>query len=87
MKKQLTSRERFPALRFKCLIGALLFLVLNTSPGRTAEPTAQELLQGVRLNQGAQHRVLRGQLRYEGKESPLRLVLNGNEIRYEFTKP
>lgn len=52
-----------------------------------AEPTAQELVQSVRLSQGSQHRVLKGELRCEGKVTPFRLVLNGNEIRYEFTKP
>lgn len=54
---------------------------------RAADPTAQELLQNVRLGQGGQHRVLKGQLRLEDKITPFRLVLNGNEIRYEFTNP
>jgi len=64
---------------------SLLFLLVSIGHG--TEPTAQELVQSVRLSQGAQHRVLKGELRCEGKVTPFRLVLNGNEIRYEFISP
>jgi len=82
-KKNVRSFERSRAV----LTGVIAFLFMVVSPVRGAEPTAQELLQNVRLGQGAQHRVLKGELQCEGKVTPFRLVLNGNEIRYEFTKP
>lgn len=48
------------------------------------QPDAQEILRNIRINQSAQHRVLHGRLRTGGTVIPFRLVLNGNEIRYEF---
>lgn len=50
-------------------------------------PDAREILQSVRLNQAAQHQVLRGRLRTGGKAIPFRLVMAGNVIRYEFSDP
>ena len=86
-KKQVTSCERIPVVRALLIAGCAALLAAMPLPARAADPTAQELLQNVRLNQGARHCVLNGQLRYEDKISPFRLVLNGTEIRYEFTKP
>ena len=72
---------------FGSLMAGVAMFVMAAAPVRGADPTAQELLESVRLNQGAQHRVLRGELRCEGRTTPFRLVFNGNEIRYEFTGP
>ena len=76
----------------KCVISNkigsfLAVILLFVSPLNGAEPTAQELVQGVRLGQGTQHRILKGELLCAGKVTPFRLILNGNEIRYEFIQP
>jgi len=68
-------------------IRRIAFLAFLATPLLAAEPTALELVRSVRLSQGAQHRILKGELRCEGKTTPFRLVLNGNEIRYEFSNP
>ena len=80
-------KRAFLIFDFRFLIGVALFFGPVAPFVRGADPTALELLQSVRLGRGAQHRVLDGQLRREGNVTPFRLVLNGNEIRYEFTKP
>ena len=78
---------RLGNFRFQILIWMIALLAVAGTPMRAADPTALELLQYVRLGQGAQHRILSGQLRVQDKVTPFQLVLNGNEIRYEFTKP
>jgi len=88
MQKQVKAGSgTFSIFDRRFLISGVAFLMFAVSCVRGADPTPQELLQNVRLNQGAQHRVLKGQLRFQDKVTPFRLVLNGNEIRYEFTKP
>ena len=69
------------------VVSGVLCLALLATSAIASEPTALELVQSVRLSQGAQHRVLKCELRCEGKTTPFRLVLNGNEIRYEFSNP
>lgn len=82
MKKQV--KARFTAL---VLVVPLTFCLGLKAFAQSASPTAQEILKEVRLNQSEQHRVLNGRLRNGDLIVPFRLVLNGSEIRYEFTKP
>jgi hypothetical protein len=78
MKKQVKTRL-WIFLRL-----AALALPLNLGAG---QPDVQEVLRGVRMNQGSQHRVMRAQLRHGARVVPFRLVLNGSAIRYEFSNP
>jgi len=80
--------EKIAAAGFRCLAGTVALLLLLTAfPVRAEEPTAQDILQSVRMTQGSRHRAFTGQLRRGELVVPFQLVLNGNEIRYEFTKP
>ena len=73
--------------RYKARVLGVLLLILASSPLVWAGPTATEILERARLTQGSQHRVLLGQLRTGSTVIPFRLVLNGPEIRYEFSNP
>lgn len=82
MKKQVKAR----------IAAFLIVVTLNCctgfqAPAQSTSPTAQEILKEVRLNQSEQHRVLNGRLRNGDQIVPFKLLLNGAEIRYEFTKP
>jgi len=88
MKKQVkqgSNGDSFFLIRYLAVLLASLPVLSPTL--RSAEPTAQDLLQNVRLNQGSQYRIMNARLRYQNTIIPFRLVLNGNEIRYEFTDP
>jgi hypothetical protein len=52
-----------------------------------AEVTAAEILERAAMTQSSQHRVLDAVLRTDDQKIPFRLVLNGPEIRYEFSNP
>jgi hypothetical protein len=64
-------------------------LLLTFAPGICPgqQPDAQEILRAVRLNQTEQHRELNGRLRTDDASIPFRLVMNGGEVRYEFSNP
>jgi hypothetical protein len=66
---------------------ALLATMLAALPAFAQQPTAQEILKTARLNQSEQHQALRGRLRTGATVIPFRLVMDGNEMRYEFTDP
>ncbi len=74
-------------VRHALLLGSGLLFLPVISSSAAEKPTAPEILKGARFNQSSQHRVLRGQLRTGGEKIPFRLVLNGPEIRYEFSDP
>lgn len=82
MKKQV--KARIAAL---VLVVPLAWCLGPEAGAQSPGPTAQEILKEVRLNQSEQHRVLSGRLRTGDLIVPFRLLLNGAEIRYEFTKP
>ena len=78
--KHLRLRRLLPAaLPFFALLCAANFSSLSA-----AEPGAQEVLANVRFNQSEQHRVLNGRLRNGDQVTPFKLVLDGDEIAYEF---
>src|SRR6266478_9511418 len=52
-----------------------------------APPSAQEILESVRLRQAQQQLELQGQLREDATIVPFRLTQTGPLIRYSFTKP
>jgi hypothetical protein len=52
-----------------------------------AEPTARDILEAARMNQTDQHRTFKGQLRNGPTTIPFRLIFDGPEVRYEFSKP
>ena len=85
--KQVKAAFREIGKGAQVLLGAMALFALANPSIVQAEPTATEILQGVRLNQSSQHRVLQGQLRTENVRIPFRLILNGPEIRYEFSNP
>jgi hypothetical protein len=64
---------------------AALSCVASFSPLRAADPSAEEILANVRFNQTEHHRTLNGRLRSGENVTPFRLVLDGNEIAYEFS--
>lgn len=79
--------SHFQRSRFRWILLFLLVPALACGfgvSGMAAPVTAQEILRGVRLNQSSQHRVLDGRLRHGRQTVPFRLVLDGQEIRYEF---
>lgn len=49
------------------------------------QPDARALLRSIRMNQSGQHRALNGRLRCADLVMPFHLVLDGSEIRYEFS--
>src|SRR2546425_9944074 len=65
----------------------LLAALLAALPAFGQQPSAQDILREARLNQSGQHRVLRGRLRHGSDTLPFGLVMEGNEIRYEFSNP
>jgi outer membrane lipoprotein-sorting protein len=69
----------------KSSILILAFAVVLPAFGQ--QPTAQEILKEARLSQTEQHRALRGRLRNGPASIPFRLVMEGGEIRYEFSDP
>lgn len=66
-------------------LGAALMGIAG--PAQAAEVTAAEILERAAMVQSSQHRVLNAVLRNDDQKFPLRLVLNGSEIRYEFNDP
>lgn len=66
---------------------AAFALMVSTVLAQETPPDAREILETARLGQASQHRVLVGQLRNDDRIAPFRLVLNGSEIRYEFSEP
>ncbi len=82
MKKQV--KARIAALLLMVPLACCAELHANA---QSVQPTAGEILKEVRLNQSEQHRVLNGRLRTGDQAVPFKLLLDGGEIRYEFTKP
>lgn len=75
-------------VRIRGFIGFWIVVLFSVPAfAQSSEPTAQDILKTVRLNQSEQHRVLLGHLRTGGRLAPFRLVLDGAEISYEFTDP
>ncbi len=64
-------------------------LVLGTGIALAAEeaPNAKEILRAVRLSQAAQEETLQGNLRTGGSKIPVRIVIEGSTIRYDFPEP
>lgn len=64
-------------------------LVLGTGLANAAEdtPDAKEILRGVRQSQSAQEATLQGQLRKGGTKIPVRIVMDGATMRYDFPQP
>lgn len=75
--------------RMRRLISLLaLALSLLGQPAGAAElPSAREILDSVRLQQGQQQLELQGQLRENEKIIPFRLTQTGPVIRYSFSNP
>jgi outer membrane lipoprotein-sorting protein len=71
--------------KFMFLLLPALLLVPPAAGAQTRD--AQEILKSVRMAQTGQHRTLTGRLRVGSQITPLRLVLDGDTIRYEFTNP
>ncbi len=71
----------------KTRVAVLAALLVAVLPARSQKPAAQDILRDARLNQSEQHRVLRGRLRHASDSIPFRLVMDGSEIRYEFSEP
>ncbi len=68
----------------------LLVLTLGTTflAAAPPQPSAREILDGVRVRQSQQEIALQGQLRRDGKEDvPFELIENGPRIRYVFSNP
>lgn len=89
-----TKTQVKAALRQFCkfktgFLGGLLFFAFALPPSLRADPapSAAQILEKARLTEGSQHHVLRAQLRTGPTVIPFRLVLNGPEIRYEFSNP
>lgn len=66
---------------------AAVALAVTTILAQDAPPDARAILETARLGQASQHRALIGQVRNDDRVAKFRLVLNGNEIRYEFSEP
>lgn len=69
------------------LIRPVAYLLLLTIASARAVPSAQEILESVRMRQGQQEIDLRGQLRENQNVVPFRLTQTGSVIRYTFTNP
>ena len=68
------------------LAGAALGM-LGSSLLAAEGPSAQEILERARLNQMSQQQELKAQIRTGATKIPLRITLDGPEIRYEFSDP
>jgi hypothetical protein len=64
-------------------------LVLGTGLAQAEEdtPDAKEILRGVRLSQAAQEETMQGHLRTGGTKIPVKIVIAGSTIRYDFPQP
>ncbi len=80
-KKRTGTKQVFNRLRF------LLLLIFSLTIARGETPSAQEILQQVRLQQSQQQVDLQGQLRTDGAIMPFRLTQTGPVIRYTFANP
>jgi hypothetical protein len=75
-------------MRTKIVCWFLVAAGLATSAGLAAPPpSAQEILESVRLHQAQQQLELQGQLREDATIVPFRLTQTGPIIRYTFSKP
>ena len=70
----------------KLLAAAVLFSLTNLTAAESA-PSAEEILEQVRLQQSQQQLDLRGQLRSDATVIPFRLTQTGPVIRYTFSNP
>lgn len=66
---------------------ALALSLLGQPAGAAELPSAREILDSVRLQQGQQQLELQGQLRENEKIIPFRLTQTGPVIRYSFSNP
>lgn len=66
---------------------AIIFCLFATMLQAEASPTAQEILEQVRLQQSQQHLDLQGQLRSDATVIPFRITQTGPLIRYTFASP
>jgi outer membrane lipoprotein-sorting protein len=71
----------------KKIVFCLLGLTATASVSLAAPPSAQEILESVRLRQAQQQLELQGQLREDDRIVPFRLTQTGPVIRYSFSKP
>lgn len=65
---------------------ALLTLILSLSATQAAEPDANAVLEGARINPAGQHMILDAQLRKGSAKTPFTLTVDG-QVRYTFTNP
>lgn len=71
----------------KKIVSCLLGLTTAASVSLAAAPSAQEILESVRLQQAQQQMELQGQLRQDATIVPFRLTQTGPVVRYSFSKP
>ena len=71
-------------MKILCCLAAVLGAATFSA---AAPPSAQEILESVRLRQAQQELELQGQLREEAKIVPFRLTQTGPIVRYTFSKP
>jgi len=73
-------------VKTRLILAALVLGAASLAEAQDA-PSAKEILRQVRLSQAAQEETLQGHLRTGGTKIPVRIVIEGSTMRYDFPKP